>query len=53
MTAEQEIEMHELAEALENLTRGTGWPATRYMAIGDVMQKLATYCAVCDCQEKK
>ena len=50
MTDQEEQEMHALAVQLESLTRGTGWEAMRYLAIGRTMQKLAEYCAVCDCQ---
>jgi hypothetical protein len=61
MTAAEEREMHELAKLLVELTRGTteaagtwvGWEAMRYAAIGRTMERLATYCAVCDCQKKR
>jgi ribosomal protein S6 len=48
----QEIEMHQLAKRLAKLTEGIGWEAMRYLAIGRVMEDLAKYCAVCDCQRK-
>jgi hypothetical protein len=53
MTTKDEQEMHALAEQLERLTRGVGWEAMRYAAIGRLMERLAAYCAVCDCQRKK
>jgi hypothetical protein len=46
VTATEEQEMHELALQLANLTFGSGWEAMRYMAIAQVMEKLAEYCAV-------
>jgi hypothetical protein len=52
VTPAQEREMHDLAVTLETLTRGTGWEASRYMHVGLTMEKLAEYCAVCDCQNK-
>jgi hypothetical protein len=53
MTSHEEVEMHLLAQKLEELTRGTGWEAMRYFAIGRVMQQLAEYCATCDCKSKR
>lgn len=50
MTHEEEREMHELARRLEELTRDTGWEAIRYHLIGNVLEQLTAYCAVCDCQ---
>lgn len=52
MSEREEREMHELAKRLEELTRGTGWEAMRYMAVGRVMEQLAEYCAVCDCRKQ-
>jgi hypothetical protein len=54
MTLDERREMHEWAEKLERLTRDPedGWAAMQYQAIGRVMEKLAQYCAVCDCQRK-
>ena len=46
MTPTEEVEMHALAIQLEELTRGTGWEAMRYAAIGRLMEKLIEYCAV-------
>lgn len=46
MSAQEELEMHALAVKLEQLTRGTGWEAMRYLAIGKIMEELARYCAV-------
>ena len=43
MTATEEQEMHVLARHLEELTRGVGWEASRYWAIGHTMEQLATY----------
>ena len=53
MTADEEREMHVLAMKLAQLTLRPGWEAMRYQEIGRVMEQLATYCAVCDCQRKK
>lgn len=53
MTPQREVEMHELARQLEVLTRGEGWEAMRYFQIGSVMEKLADYCATCDCRKRK
>lgn len=53
MTAQEEQEMHDLAVKLEQLTRGVGWEATRYMAIGRIMKQLSDYCATCDCAKAK
>jgi len=53
MTPSEEREMHELAKRLVALTEGVGWGAMRYGAIGVTMEKLAAYCAVCDCHRKR
>lgn len=53
MTSREEAEMHRLAVRLEELTRGDGWEAARYAAIGRIMEQLAEYCAVCDCKKVK
>jgi hypothetical protein len=45
MTPQEETEMHALAASLKKLTRGTGWTAMQYAAIGAVMNKLQEYCA--------
>lgn len=52
MTDQEEREMHELAVRLERLTRDTGWEASRYASISRTMERLAEYCAVCDCQSQ-
>ncbi len=44
--------MHDLAVRLADLTKRPHWEAGRYGAIGLVMEQLAKYCAVCDCQNK-
>lgn len=49
MTAEQEQEMHNLAQTLATLTKRPGWEAMRYAAIHQTMARLAKYCHVCDC----
>ena len=53
MTRDDEHAMHALAATLEALTSGCGWEASRYEAIGRVMERLAQYCAVCDCQRSR
>mgnify|MGYP001612074377 CR=1 FL=1 len=52
MTALEERNMHDLSVKLEQLTRGTGWEAMRYMAIASIMEQLSEYCATCDCKVK-
>lgn len=53
MKLAEESEMHRLATALAKVTEGTGWEASRYWAICQIMQQLAEYCPTCPCQEKK
>ena len=38
--------MHALVVALERLTRGTGWEASRYGAIAIMMRQLTEYCSI-------
>ncbi len=44
MTSAEETAMHEIAVQLEQLTRGVGWEAMRYMAIARQIDKLVEYC---------
>ena len=53
MKPTDEQEMHELAVQLSELTNGSGWEASRYWAIGRVMERLKEYVAVCDCTERR
>jgi hypothetical protein len=52
VSREQEREFYELAQKLADISRRPGWEAMRYQAIGGLMEQLAAYCAVCDCQRK-
>lgn len=52
MTLAEETAMHDLAVKLAQLTSGVGWTAMKYAAIGKTMERLAEYCAVCDCQRQ-
>jgi len=45
MTAEDERLLHALAVKLEQLTRGSGWAAMQYLAIGRTITDLCEYCA--------